>query len=163
MPLDETEKDELFEARFNARYAYRAVLRQCRFWSRMDNANALIAAFAGTAAFAAITGQHARLAFVIGLVLAFTQLLSLIIRLPEKAVRAQISAQRYRRLVSTLAVGQDAAALRQALTEASQQDDVEVFEWIRQLAYNDALRELSADEQHAYRLSGLAVLGSWLV
>lgn len=140
------------ELLFDFRYGERVLERQLAFWRSLDNTSSAINLLSGTAAFAAILGQHAWLSLGIGLLLALTQVVQLVLKPAQHVGQIQPELAEWRK-VSAKAQLQDDEGARLLLVALRAKAQVQDMETMRRLAFNDVLAEQDYDQSAAYRLS----------
>jgi hypothetical protein len=143
--METTRPDTLF----NIRYASRVLERQCRLWRRVDGVVRFSAVLAGSGAIAALGAQNAVMALVAGVVFALFQAIEYAVRPAEVAAHAMAQGKQYAALLARQRRLSD-AALADELEAVRVEDDIIVMDSLRQLAYNDVVRERGLDESACF-------------
>jgi hypothetical protein len=142
-----------FEILFSIRYASRALERCARFWGWIDRVLKFATILSGSAAVAAVLGQHPAFSVVLGVVFAALQAIEYTLSPGSNAVMARAEQKRYVSLYAKAPSLSD-KQLESAWNDASREDDFDIPEFIRRLAYNDVLLENGCDPSYAYPDAG---------
>lgn len=160
--LHEASAEALFKARFNAHYGLRVVCRQARLYRGMSRTVLFLSLLFGGGAITAVVAQNAGLSTVLAVMLAAVQALAVAVSPVERAVKAEIAASRYRKVVNGPATEGDVSALKAAYRVAADADETPDVDWLRPLAYNDACDELGVAAEHKMPLPVAARWLGWL-
>ena len=128
------------------RYAERLCLRTARLYRHLQASNTFLSVLGGSAVISSVGGQLPLWLPLLGAaVLAIFGALNIAMRPADKAVANESDARRYARL-RTAGQSMTADQLRVALATERESDAQEV-ESLRDVAYNDLVRELGRDDQ----------------
>lgn len=134
-----------FTALFNLRYAVRVLERNARFWGLMAAAAKAVSILSGTVALAALTAGSSRVSIALGVLFAAFQALEHAFDPSGKRAESLAQRREYARLLAAEAA-HDTASLEQAYQRIVADDQIEVLSSLKQLAYNDVVREKGADD-----------------
>lgn len=134
---------------FSLRYAVRVLERYARMWNLVGAGLKAISILSGTVALAALTGANSRVAVVMGVVFAALQALEYALGPAEKRAEALAERRNYARVLAAEASMND-AALDAAYQRVVADDEIVIIQSLRELAYNDVVREQGKDESHCY-------------
>lgn len=143
-------KDQFMKPRYQLtgeiRYALRLTERTARFYRNIQTVGVFISIIGGSAAVASAVGGVPVVITVIGGILLATSGAALIaIRPADKAAKNEVDVARYRSLMAR-SVGMNDSALEKALEEAHA-DDTQEIESLRDIAYNDMVREIGREDE----------------
>jgi hypothetical protein len=142
------------------RYAERLCQRTARLYRHVQTAGTALTVLGGSAAMSALVKSAPDwLAVIGGIVFTVAGALMIAVRPADKAAAAEVDGKRYTTLCGK-AHGLDDAALQVALDDL-RSGDVPEFENLRDVVYNDIVREIGRPEQ-AVALSPLQRLVSLL-
>lgn len=149
--MSKTRDDTLFALR----YAVRVLERHARLWGLIGAACKLVAILSGTVALAALVGTNTPLAVGMGVVFAVLQAVEHAFGPAEQRAKAQAQRRDYARLLARQGAMDDAAA-EAAYQAVVADDDIAVPAALKELAYNDVVREQGLSEAACYP-------GHWLL
>lgn len=145
--MDKTKEQLMAEIR----YAIRLCQRTARFYRRIQSIGTFLGIIGGSAAIAALSDHFpAWLSIAGGTLLSIAGASLIAIRPADKAAPNELDAKRYQALVAK-AVNMNVEQLTVALEEARQNDAPEI-DALRNVAYNDIMKEINREDQ-AIKLS----------
>jgi hypothetical protein len=143
------------------RYAERLCLRTARLYRHIQATSVFLSVIGGSAVISSASGNlPAWVPVAGGAMLAIFGAMNLAMRPADKAVANEVDAKRYAKL-RTSAQSMSASELQTAL-EAARESDVQEVESLREVAYNDLVREIGREDEsiplrmHQKLLSALA-------
>lgn len=134
---------------FSLRYAVRVLERYARMWSLVGAGLKATSILSGTVALAALTGTNTRVAVALGVVFAALQALEYALGPAEKRAEALAERRNYARVLAAEATMDD-PALEAAYQRVVADDELVIIQRLRELAYNDVVREQGKDERECY-------------
>lgn len=134
---------------FCLRYAVRVLERHSNLWSRAGVFSKFVTIATGAGAVAAVISMSPLLSVATGVALALVQALDLALDPAERKARAHAARREYARLLACQAQHTD-ADLHSAYMAIVAEDDVQVWQRIKELSYNDVLREKGLDPADLY-------------
>lgn len=150
--MERTYSDWMFEIE----YAMRLCLRHRRFFGRMRITFLCIKLFGTTAAVSALLAKNPEWAVIGGLALSLVGILDQVI---DPSRRRAAFVQDYKRYaaVKRAAAGKTASDVAKLVAKA-REDDADEIESLRNVAFNDTVRQEGRDETYAVRLNALETL-----
>ena len=143
-----------FDTLFSLRYAVRVLERQSRFWRRLDGALRFLTIVSGSAAFAALLTQQSPAINAVALAaFAALQALEFSLQPGQRAAMAWVARLPYLEAMADQSAMDD-DSLEAAYRAALLRDDIQAFESLRRIAYNDVVEEMGCSPEHAYTLGG---------
>jgi cation transport regulator ChaB len=128
------------------RYAIRLCQRQSRFYKRIQKLGLFLTLIGGSATFSMLSASLPHwLSFAGAALLLCSGTALIVIRPTEKAALNDADVKKYQALLSK-ANSFDETALESAIEEA-RQGDTEEIESLRNVAFNDVMREINRDDQ----------------
>lgn len=134
---------------FSIRYAARVLERYARMWGIVGNVVKFTMAVSGSAALAALVGTKTTAAITLGIVFAVMQALEATLQPAKRRAEALAMRRSYARLQAGEGKQED-AALEAAYWKVAADDDITVPAPLKELAYNDVVRERGLDETACY-------------
>lgn len=141
-----------FDTLFSLRYAVRVLERYARMWHRLDVLFRVLAIFSGSAAFAALMGEHRVLGTATGALFALIVAIEYVLNPPRREQEALKARTPYAEVLARQRTLDD-DALEQAYQNAVKEDPISVPEPLRRIAYNDVLDERGCDPSERFTLS----------
>lgn len=143
-----------FDTLFSLRYAVRVLDRQSRYWRRLDGALRFLTIVSGSASFAALLTQQTPTINSLALILFATlQALEFSLQPGQRSASTWVARALYLDVLAAQA-GIDDLALESAYQQALLRDDIQAFESLRRIAYNDVVEEMGCQPETGYALSG---------
>lgn len=134
---------------FSLRYATVVLERHGALWGVIGTACRIASLLAGSAAIAALGAQSQPLTLACGIVFALAQAIEYAMHPADKSAAARMQARQYAKVWANHASLND-ADLELAYRNLVAGDDIKVAGVIKDLAYNQVLREMDCDETAAY-------------
>lgn len=135
---------------FCIRYAVRVLERYAKYWSSIGTAFKFISLATGTGAVAAVIAANPGWSLALGVALAVLQALEHAVCPSDKHACALASRRDYARLLSNQAAHTD-ESLEAAYQAIVADDEVMVGQSLKELAYNDVVREKGLAESALYQ------------
>lgn len=125
---------------FSLRYAVRVLERHGNLWARAGAFTKFVTIATGAGAVAAVISKNPNFSLGLGVLLALLQALEYALDPADKKAKAAAARKEYARLLANEAKHED-AALHAAYMAIVADDEVQIWQGIKELAYNDAVRE----------------------
>lgn len=148
--MNRTRDDTLFALR----YAVRVLERHARMWGLIGTACKFTSVLSGTVALAALVGTNTPLAVSMGVLFATLQAIEHAFGPAEHRAKALAQRREYARVLAAH-VRHDDAALEAAYQAIVAEDDITVMPALKELAFNDVVREHGLNEGACYSGHGL--------
>jgi hypothetical protein len=143
--MNHTRHDTLF----SIRYAVRLHERGAALWGKTAMGLKFLSVLSGSAALVAVIGTATQPAITLGLVFALFQALEIALNPADKKYEALAQRQGFARLYAKQQTMSD-EALHTAYWELVEDDTTSYLPAVKELAYNDVVREEGNDESYCY-------------
>lgn len=142
-------KDPRADTLFALRYAVRVLERQAKLWAVIGKLFKFISILSGTVAVAAVVSSKAEWAVFLGIMFAVMQAIDHALDPAEKHAAALAQRRDYARLLADQTNHTD-GALEAAYRKVVADDEIMVDQALKELAYNDVVREQGLPESACY-------------